>query len=155
MPAPAADRNIRNPKQKFAPIMGTSTIMGTSMNMSTIADVDAAMPAKAVPVDWITTSASTAAPMRDADVATITNMSIATKGMNITITTMMPNAAVDMNIITITAIPAVADMITTIMTIMNTKLTNIMQPDRKSRFSFWRIWDAPTVLLRWNAALMN
>ena len=90
-----------------------------------------------------------------ADVATITNMSIATKGMNITITTMMTNAAVDMNIITITAIPAVADMITTIMTIMNTKLTNIMQPDRKSRFSFWRIWDAPTVLLRWNAALMN
>ena len=88
----------------------------------------------------------------------MTNMIIITMNTEIPavadmITTIMN--IMNMNIITITAIPAVADMITTIMNIMNTKLTNIMQRVQRSRCLFWRIWDAPTVLPRWNAASMN
>ena len=95
------------------------------------------MTSAAVAVDMITTS-----------------MTMMNTSTNIITMITMTNAAVDM-IITITTImtSAAAGMIITMS--MKNMSTIIMQPVRKSKFSFWRIWAVPTVLPRWNAVLMN
>ena len=88
-------------------------------------------------------------------ITTMTNAVVAV-AMTTTIMFMMNTSIITNTTTMITMMTnAVVAAVMNIITSMKNISTIIMQPVRKNRFSFWKIWAVPTVLPRWNAALMN